>query len=342
MPVTEVSNPDYEFADVVASRKVALDEMARTRARLRPLTATLRGVFGASRALGLEYALFRRFARPMVRMFDTAIDQAFGDYAPQGSDVVVCSYFKSGTNWAMHTAYQVAERGAGDFEDMLDVAPWVDCPEQRTTVQLRDPRPLARSRTGHRVIKTHARAQFVPYNAQAKYIAVVRDPKEVVVSGYHFFGSMLFGSLMPSVETWVRHCTSEEAFFHPWPEFTAGYWAWRERPNVLFLTYNEMLDDPVGVIRRIAGLMQVDLGEDEIARVRELTGFEHMKRIDHKFYPGEVSPFARPGGQMIRSGKGGNSGELLSLDQQRRIDDWCREGLRRLGSDFPYDRMFGA
>ncbi len=130
--------------------------------------------------------------------------------------------------------------------------------------------------------------------------------------------------------------------FHPWHEFTAGYWNWRDRPNVLFLTYEQMQDDPVGAIRRIAELMEVNLTEEEVGRVRQLTSFEHMKAIDHKFYPGEVTPFARPGGAMIRNGRKGSSGELLTPAQQARIDSWCKEGLERAGSTFPYDDYFGA
>ena len=87
--------------------------------------------------------------------------------------------------------------------------------------------------------------------------------------------------------------------------------------------------------------MGVSLTEAEAERVRYLSSFEHMKAIDHKFYPGEVSPFARPGGSMIRSGKKGNSGEMLTPAQQAHIDAWCKAGLAKLGSDFPYDRYFG-
>ncbi len=341
MAVTQV-DPDYEFADVVARRKKELDGVAKLGRRLRPVTGLLWGVFGLSRLLRFEYPLFRGFFRSMVTMFDKAIDKAFAGYTPTEHDVIVCSYFKSGTNWMLYTAYQVAEKGQGEFEDLLDVVPWVDCPSPETTVALTDERPRQRSHSGLRVIKTHARQQFVPYNEQAKYICVVRDPKEVVVSGYHFFGSMLLGPLLPSVETWVRHCTSDQAVFHPWHEFTAGYWEWRNRPNVLFITYNEMQDDPAGIIREVEDLLGVELTDEELQRVLQLTSYQHMKTIDHKFYPGEVSPFARPGGSMIRSGKKGNSAELLTPDQQRRIDDWCREGLRKLGSDFPYDDYFGT
>jgi hypothetical protein len=45
---------------------------------------------------------------------------------------------------------------------------------------------------------------------------------------------------------------------------------------------------------------------------------------------------------MIRNGRKGSSGELLTPAQQAQIDSWCKEGLARLGSSFPYDDHFGA
>ncbi|HAC35015.1 MAG TPA: hypothetical protein DCF45_10910 [Gammaproteobacteria bacterium] len=341
MPVTHVSDPNYEFKDIVERRKKELDGVARLGKRLLPLTWLLQGVFALARLVGLESLLFKPFFKPMVKMFDDAIEEGFKGYTPQDSDVFVCSYFKSGTNWVMNTAYQIAEQGEGEFEDALDVMCWADCPSQATTAHLDDDRQRRRSRNGKRIIKTHARAQFVPYSEKATYICVVRDPKEVVVSSYFFFGKMLLGNLIPSVATWVKHCTSPGAVFHPWYEFTAGYWAWRDRPNVLFITYRELQEDSAGAIRKMAELMGITLTEDELQKVADLSSYEQMKLIDDKFYPGEVSPFARPGGSMIRSGKQGNSSELLTAQQQAHIDEWNRTGLQAIGSDFPYDEKIG-
>jgi hypothetical protein len=181
----------------------------------------------------------------------------------------------------------------------------------------------------------------VPYNEAAKYICVTRDPKDVVVSAHHFFGSMLLGPLIPSIPTWVKQCMSEGSAFGPWHKFVASYWPWRDRNNVLFITYEQMTADHLGSIRKIAELMAVEVTDAEVQRIAELTSYEAMKAIDHKFYPGEVSPFARPGGQMIRQGKIGSSGELLSAEQQAFIDDYCRTGLKELGCDFPYDDHYG-
>lgn len=45
---------------------------------------------------------------------------------------------------------------------------------------------------------------------------------------------------------------------------------------------------------------------------------------------------------MVRRGESGGSAELLSYEQQRRIDDYWRAELERLGCAFPYDAAFGA
>jgi hypothetical protein len=65
-----------------------------------------------------------------------------------------------------------------------------------------------------------------------------------------------------------------------------------------------------------------------------------MKTHADKFDPQTSSLLSSNKAQMIRTGKSGTSSELLSIEQQRHIDDYCRAELQRLGSDFPYDEMF--
>ncbi len=44
---------------------------------------------------------------------------------------------------------------------------------------------------------------------------------------------------------------------------------------------------------------------------------------------------------MIRRGVSGGSSELLSSEQKRFIDTHSKADLERLGSDFPYDDVWG-
>jgi hypothetical protein len=132
-----------------------------------------------------------------------------------------------------------------------------------------------------------------------------------------------------------------ERFQYSWAEHLAGYWAVRNEPNVLFLTYEGMRRDPAGTVAKLAEFMGVDLATSELRSVIHQSSFEEMRRADGKFEPGQILPWTQARA-MMRTGKSGASNELLTPAQQRFIDDRCRAELARLGCDFPYDEAFGA
>ena len=266
----------------------------------------------------------------------------FGDYRPSAGDVFVCAYFKSGTTWTLQMTTQIAFRGQAEFDNIHHVVPWPDVPMPpmaKLMVPLTDPSPLARSPTGRRVIKTHLARTDVPFVPEARYIAVVRNLKDVCVSGYHFLKSMALGPLMPSVAHWVDYMLSPD-FRPPWAEHLASYWSVRHEPNVLFLTYEQMKRDHVGTVRTIADFMGVELTAAEADSVVAQSSFGTMKAAGLKFEPGRVVPWGREH-SMLRRGESGTSSELLTPEQQERIDAWCRVELARLQCDFPYDEAFG-
>ena len=64
-----------------------------------------------------------------------------------------------------------------------------------------------------------------------------------------------------------------------------------------------------------------------------------MKTNEHLF----AQPAWEEGNvQLMRSGKSGNSKELLTTDQQHQIDAHCLRELERIGSDFPYRDKFNV
>jgi hypothetical protein len=241
----------------------------------------------------------------------------------------------------MQIAHQVAFRGHGEFEHIHDAVTWPDLGGRRArmAVDLRSNVVQRLSPTGLRVIKTHLSTTYVPFSEKAKYLVVIRDPKELFVSSVHFVGSIA-GPLMPALDVWLDLFLSKDFpmnFGNTWAEHTAGYWALRERPNVLVLSYSRMKQDLGRAVQQVADTMQVRLTQDELARVIERSSFDYMKAIDHKFVPlpkGSL-PWAKEL-SMVRTGKAGNSGELLSREQQLRIDAHFQAELKQLGCDFPY------
>ena len=276
------------------------------------------------------------------RMRDTFIrGHDFGDYRPTGRDVVVCACPKAGQNWTMQIAFQIATRGAGEFRHIHEVVPWPDWAKQDMVVPLRDERAWRAAPTGLRVIKTHLEWDRLPYRPEARYICVLRDPKDAFVSSYFFIRDVIFGPLMPPVPVWLRmFCEGTMPF--SWSAHVDGAWKHRHLPNVLVLTYEDMQKDLPAAVRTIAAFMGVALTRNEFARVCEKSSFASMQEVNHKFTPPALSPWAATTRWMMRRGVSGGSSELLSTGQQRVIDDHCRADLRRLGSDFPYDEVWGA
>lgn len=333
---------NISFDDIHQQREIQRALVNQKRQQLRRKIPIARAILGASRLIGLERKLFLSRFRPVMQKFAANVEHSFDGYTPTASDVLVCSYFKSGTHWMMQIAHQIAHRGHGEYANIYDVIPWNEGPNPKLRMPLDDPRPLQLSPTGLRVIKTHGAAQYIPYNQEARYICVVRDPKDVFVSSYHFIAHAMLGKLRPSLETWLDIYLSDDAFWGPWAEFTASYWPWRDRDNVLFITYEQINSDKPAVIKKLTRFLGVDLNDEELTRVDDLSAYQHMKDNDHKYHQGVGTPFSPPHSKMIRSGKKGNSGELLSPKQQTRIDDHCRQHLRELNSDFPYDEFYGV
>lgn len=290
--------------------------------------------------IGSRFGLARYGLRMMayLQQLPQIKRSAFKGYQPDARDVLVCTYSKSGTNWMLQIAYQIAQRGQGEYAHIHDVVPWPDAP-MPAIVALSD---LATYTPGGlRVIKTHLEQQYVPYSPDAKYIVVVRDPKEAFVSSYFFSAGLLAEGTMIPVDQWLELFLSDRFQYGSWAEHVAGYWPWRTRPNVLVITFAEMKADLPGAVRRVAALLGVELTAAELAQVIEKSTFQYMKRIDHKFMPQPPFPFNRFSRQvMMRKGERGRSSELLTPEQQARIDRHMQAELRRYGSDFPYVELF--
>ena len=75
--------------------------------------------------------------------------------------------------------------------------------------------------------------------------------------------------------------------------------------------------------------------------VVERASLPYMKAREQQFAPPRM-PLTPAPGVMIRRGEAGKSGEILTAEEQARIDERARADLRRLGSELPYDALFGG
>ncbi len=267
----------------------------------------------------------------------------FGDYQPTAADVIVCSYFKSGTTWALQMAIQIAHRGQAEFDNLHYAVAWPDAPGNvgSRIIALDDLSPVQMSPTGLRIIKSHLPADKVPFAKAAKYVALVRDPKDVCVSGHHFMKALV-GRPFPSLLTWIEMFLSPAFNQGNWARHLASYWSIRERPNLIFLTYEDTKADPAGTVDKIAKLMGVVLSPEEKAAVVERSTMAWMKAHRSKFDPGRVLPWSSDEVTLVRKGQVGGSETELTAEQRVRIDRHFLRELEELDCDFPYERLYAV
>ena len=295
-------------------------------------------VTAAGRRLGFARSIMRGSTRRMFAEKTKA--RAFAGYAPSEGDVFVATFGKSGTNWMMQIAQQTAWHGRAEFDHIHDVVPWPDAPFP-AAVGLDDPGPRTRAPTALRVVKTHLDAEYVPYDERSVYLTVIRDPKEVLVSSYYFLGGM-FGMLdFLSMEDWFELYLEPGSVSREWALHTDSFWRWRDRPNVLVLTYGEMKRDLARQVDRVAQVMGVELTSSARDAVLERASFDWMYAHESQFAPPRP-PFRREedATRMVRAGETGRSGRDLTPEQQDAIDCRALEELEELGSAFPYARLF--
>ena len=293
--------------------------------------------------LGLAPAFFNKIGGR--RRESTLTRNPFANYTPTSHDVFVAAHVKSGTNWMMQIAHQLAFHGNAEYDHIHSVVAWPDIalmpPMREYAIPLEDPSVWQASPEQKRVIKTHFDFDWLPYSPEARYIIVIRDPKDVFVSSYFFFiknGFMKFTGLSP--ESWFEIFLSNGVGpWTSWPVNTASYWAARERPNVLIVPFKSMKQDLRGTVRKVAAFMDVHASGDVLDRVCEKASFDYMKRIDDKFRAWEMIPWISTAAPMMRKGQKAASSELLTPAQQRKLDEHFMAELRRLGSDFPYEEF---
>lgn len=301
---------------------------------IRPVVWGLERVGVAPRVLG-------SFGAGQQRL--VAARNPFRNYVPTEHDVFVATYIKSGTNWMMQIAHQLACHGQGEYEHIHCVVPWPDTkimgPMRRYAIPVEDDSVWMASPEQKRVIKTHFNWELLPYSEKARYISVIRDPKDVFVSSYFFFVKSGAVGAGLSVDTWFELFLSEKfPMWGSWAVNTASYWAQRHRSNVLIVSFKSMKHDLRATVRQVADFLDMRVSDEVIDRVAKRSSFEYMRRIDDKFRVWKMIPWGREI-TMIRKGVQGGSSELLSLERQRQVDDYFMAELKRLGSDFPYEEF---
>lgn len=252
------------------------------------------------------------FGAAAMQLFrDEEIMASIGSYRPRPTDVIISPFSKCGTTWLQQIFHCLRTRGDMDFDDISRVVPWIET-AGATGLDLEAPQ-----RAEPRGFKSHLSYAAVPKGA--RYIVALRDPKDALVSFYRFMEGWFFEPGAIGFEEFAQArlagSNDQDGYWH----HLNTWWAQRDNPDVLLMSYEQMTADPAGRIRRVAEFCGIPLDADLLALTLEHSSLafmlQHKDRFDDALMrrASEIRCNLPAGGDSAKVRKGGSGGHLVEM-----------------------------
>jgi hypothetical protein len=205
--------------------------------------------------------------------FQTADGEAYGlSYQPDPTDIFIVTPSKCGTTWTQQIVHGLRTRGSMDFDEITRVVPWIEMAKDMG-IDIHKPQAA-----DPKAFKTHMVLEEVPKGG--KYICVLRDPKDAMLSLYRFFeGWVMEKGSIPIKEFAMKYYTDDRGYW----KHVNSLWEHSQDKNVLALCYENMKADLPGTIERIARFMEIELDHELKNIVVTQSDFKFMNEHNHKF-----------------------------------------------------------
>lgn len=209
--------------------------------------------------------------------------QHFKPLESEPGDVFITSWAKSGTTMMQQMFHQVrmiAATGKGDmdFDDISRMTPWED------TGALVDINVNGPQRAQPRGFKSHRDYERLP--AGCRYVVTLRDPHETYVSFYRFFNGWHIERDALSLEEYMPLWLSGGPGGCDYFTHLLSWYARRKEADTLLATYRWAVKNKRAMIRRLAEFCDLELTEEQVVLVEEMTSREfmhqHLDRFDDK------------------------------------------------------------
>ncbi|WCJ34351.1 Cytosolic sulfotransferase 17 [Euphorbia peplus] len=259
------------------------------------------------------------------------------NFVPRPDDIIVCSIPKSGTTWLKSLSFAISTRSKYLDSD----------PNSSTSPLLTNlPHALVRNQemllsVGHErdarfpLFSTHVPFKSLPksiLDSNNKIIYVCRDPKDVVVSLWHFSCNKK-SEIITFEEGYEKFCNGV-CEYGPYWDHLLGYWkASLEHPDrVLFLKYEDLKNDICFYVKKIANFIGCPFSLEEekqgmVEKIAHLCSFENLSnlevnksKITNKYIPIQIE-----NNLFFRKGEVGDWKNYFTPEMAERLDQITRD-----------------
>uniref|UniRef100_A0A8C0FAU8 Sulfotransferase n=1 Tax=Bubo bubo TaxID=30461 RepID=A0A8C0FAU8_BUBBB len=163
-------------------------------------------------------------------------------------------------------------------------------------------------------------------------IYVTRNPKDVMVSYYHFSKYISTLEEIPDFNLFMERFLAGKVLASSWLDHVAGWYSHAEDFNILFVTYEEMKKVRSAVLK-ICNFLGKKLSEEEVDSVVRQATFENMRkdpRANYENLPDDI--VEKNKGSFLRKGIVGDWKNIMTVAQNERFDKVLTEKMKTLQS----------
>lgn len=127
-------------------------------------------------------------------------------------------------------------------------------------------------------IKTHLNYDLQPKHPTAKYIIVLRNPKDACVSFfYHHTRNASYNYEGRTFSDFFPHWLNGDVECGNYFDWVLSWWRHRDDSNVLVLFYEDMKVDTKAAIKKIVDFVGLEVTDDTIEKTMNKSSVEYMR-----------------------------------------------------------------
>ncbi|KAK1162185.1 sulfotransferase 2B1-like [Acipenser oxyrinchus oxyrinchus] len=259
------------------------------------------------------------------------------EFNVRGDDIFIGTYPKSGTTWMQEIVPLIMS--GGDLKPVLTIPSWDRVPwlELNRAIELK-----LEDRPSPRILATHFHYPMMPkswFNSKAKMVYVMRNPKDVFTSYYHYCRMAAYLVDPGTSDEFLMKFLNGKVMFGSWFDHVKGWLNAKEKDRILYLTYEEMIMDLKGSISKICSFLGKSLSEEVMERIADHCTFKNMKQnkmSNYSLVPKQFMDTSKS--EFLRKGVSGDWKNLFTVAQAEFFDSVYKEKLKDVDFKFIWDK----
>ncbi|XP_075410086.1 amine sulfotransferase-like [Tenrec ecaudatus] len=259
------------------------------------------------------------------------------DFEIRDEDVFIITYPKSGTIWTqqiLSLIYFEDHRNGTTHMETLDRAPFLEYNIRKMDFFKR-PSP--------RLFSSHLPYYLAPKglkNKKAKIVYVYRNPKDVLISYFHFTKFLVTLEDVDTVEQFMKRFLDGKVVGSLWFDHIRGWYEHRHSFNVLFMRYEDMKKDLRSCVLKICSFLEKELSDEAVDDVVRQATFQNMKSDPQANYNKilkEEIGIRTDDGRFLRKGTIGDWKRHLTVEQSEMFDRIFQRKMKDIPLKFIWD-----